>query len=87
MELAIKREVVRPKADGQLLWCALLPLFVLNEGAHRALAGLKHGDSALTRRGWLAEARWQASIATSYVMIARSMLQQSERRNRLERLS
>jgi hypothetical protein len=38
-------------------------------------------------RDWFAEARRQTSIATSYALMARSMLQSSERRRRPERLS
>jgi len=38
-------------------------------------------------RSWLAEARSQASIATSYAHMAKSMLQSSRRDNRQERQS
>jgi hypothetical protein len=36
---------------------------------------------------WIAEARSQASIATSYALMAKSVLQSSERDNRRERRS
>jgi hypothetical protein len=39
------------------------------------------------RGAWFSDARSQASIATSYALMARSMLKSSERRNRPERLS
>ncbi|MBB4196805.1 hypothetical protein GGD83_000582 [Rhodoblastus sphagnicola] len=38
-------------------------------------------------RSWLAEARSQASIATSYALMAKTMLQSSRRDNRQERQS
>ena len=44
-------------------------------------------DEASGARTWFAEAQSQASIATSYALMARSMLQSSERRRRPERLS
>jgi hypothetical protein len=40
-----------------------------------------------TSDSWLAEARSQASIATSYALMAKSMLQSSGRDNRQERRS
>ena len=89
MEMAIKTGPLqrRDGAVGRILRCALLPLFVLAEGAHRVVAGLKHEDEAPASRNWLAEALSQASIATSYALMARSMLQSSERYPRPERLS
>ena len=76
MEAAMKMDLEpkRDRADGRLLFFALLPLFVLAEGMHRAVAGLKHDIAPSTRRAWFAEAKSQASIATSYALIARSML-------------
>ncbi len=61
-------------AEGRLLWCALVPLFALAEGAHRMVAGFKHDGPEAGRRDWLTEAKTQASIATSYVLMARSLL-------------
>ncbi len=89
MEIAIKREAAHDpdREDGRWLWCALLPAFLLVEGARRMVAGLRQEDKASTRRPWFAEAKSQASITTSYVLMARSMLQESERPNRSERLS
>jgi hypothetical protein len=75
--------------EGQLLYCALLPLFVAAETGRRILAQLKGNDQgqASIRRNWLDEARSQTRVATSYVLMATSMLQSSERRRRPERLS
>ena len=88
MEFAMKTSPAQRHdgADALILRYALLPLFVLAEGAHRVVAGLKHEDEAPART-WFAEAQSQASIATSYALMARSMLQSSERRCRPERLS
>ena len=60
--------------DGRILWCALVPLFALAEGTHRVIAGLKHEEAESGRRGWLTEAKTHASIATSYALMARSLL-------------
>ena len=75
--------------EGQLLYCALLPLFLASEGARRIFALLKSNDrrQASTRRNWLDEARSQTCVATAYALMATSMLQSSERRRRPERLS
>ncbi len=59
---------------GRLLWCALVPLFALVEGTHRVLAGLRRDRAALGQRDWLTEAKTQASIATSYALMARSLM-------------
>ena len=67
----------------RLVYCALLPMFLVAEGGRRLLA--EKGDEA--PHDWYAEARRQTSIATSYALMARSMLQSSERRRRPERLS
>ena len=63
--------------------------FSLAEGARRILAHLKSNDpgQAAMRRDWIDEARSQTCVATSYALMARSMLQSSERRRRPERLS
>ncbi len=63
-----------PPAGGRLLWCALVPLFALAEGAHRAIAGARRGEADAGRRDWLTEAKTQASIATSYALMARALL-------------
>jgi hypothetical protein len=75
--------------EGQLLYCALLPVFLAAGGARRFLAHLKSNDpgQAAIRRNWIDEARSQTCVATSYALMARSMLQSSERRRRPERLS
>ena len=75
--------------EGQLLYCTLLPLFLVAGGARRILAHLKSNDpgQAAIRRNWIDEARSQTCVATSYALMARSMLQSSERRRRPERLS
>jgi hypothetical protein len=63
------------RADGRLLYFALLPLFFLSEGIRRAGSELKHGPAPLTPQTWFGEAKSQASIATSYALVALSMLQ------------
>jgi hypothetical protein len=63
-----------PPAAGRLLWLALVPLFALAEGARRAIEGSKPDDAGGSRRGWLTEAKTQASIATSYALMARALL-------------
>jgi hypothetical protein len=75
--------------EGQLLYCTLLPLFLVAGGARRILAHLKSNDpgQAAIRRNWIDEARSQTCVATSYALMARSMLQSSERCHRPERLS
>ena len=75
--------------EGQLLYCTLLPLFLVAEGARRILAHLKNNDQdrTSTRRNWIDEAQSQTCVATSYALMARSMLQSSERRYRAERPS
>ncbi len=88
MEIAMKAAPVQRHdgPEGRILRYALLPLLVMAEGAHRVVAGIKHEDGAPPRT-WFAEARSQASIVTSYALMARSMLQSSERRPRAARLS
>lgn len=60
--------------EGRLLWCALLPLFAVVEGTHRMISGPPRKGALPGRRDWLTEAKTQASIATSYVLMARSWL-------------
>ena len=66
-----------------------LPLFVISEGVSRLYAhyAADKSEPAPTRGSWTAAARSQASIATSCALMAKSMLQSSERRNRPARLS
>ena len=66
-----------------LVYGALFPIFAATEGLHRLHARSAHGDvPAPSEVSWLAEARSGALIAASYVLMARSMLQTSERRPR-----
>ncbi len=77
MEMALKTDLAQSArgTDGRLLCFALLPFFFLYEGARRAASGLKHDAPPLTQGAWFAEAKSQASIATSYALLAISMLQ------------
>ncbi len=67
----------------------LLPLCAISEAVARLYARFSadEGEPAPARGSWASEARSQASIATSCALMAKSMLQLSERRNRPERLS
>jgi hypothetical protein len=89
MRIALKTDLAESpsRMDGRLLCFLLLPFFVVAEGLCRAIAGLKHDIARSTQLAWFAEAKSQASIATSYALLARSMLQGSERRRRAERQS
>jgi len=75
--------------QSRLVYGMLLPLFLVAEGGRRLSERLRSDDEeeALPTRGWFADAQRQTSIATSYALMARSMLQSSERRRRPERLS
>jgi hypothetical protein len=75
--------------QSRLIYALFLPLFVVSEGLSRLLSRYTVDDCepAPARGSWTAEARSQASIATSCALMAKSMLQSSERRNRAERLS
>ena len=75
--------------QSRLVYCALLPLFLATEGGRRLGGRLRADADEETphARGWFADAVRQTSIATSYALMARSMLQSSERRRRPERLS
>ena len=75
--------------QSRIVYGMLLPLFLVTEGGRRLGGRLKADDEddAPPARGWFADALRQASIATSYALMARSMLQSSERRRRPERLS
>ena len=75
--------------QSRLVYCTLLPLFLVTEGGRRLGERLRNDDDedVAPSRGWFADALRQTSIATSYALMARSMLQSSERRRRPERLS
>ena len=82
----------RTRDEGLKWWTvyvAMLPLFAVSEGIQRLMARLQREDDEPSTQynSWSAEVRSQASIATSYALMARSMLQSSERRPRPERLS
>jgi hypothetical protein len=73
----------------RVVYGVLLPLFVVGEGLQRAFShfAVDEDEPVLPRGAWFSDARSHASIATSYALMARSMLKSSERRNRPERLS
>jgi hypothetical protein len=79
----------RQDLQWRLIYALFLPLFVISEGGARLYARYvaDDGEPAPARGSWTVEARSQASIATSCALMAKSMLQSSERRNRAERLS
>jgi hypothetical protein len=77
------------RREGRLLYFALLPLFIASVGGRRVLAHLKshnQGQGSI-RLDWIDEARSQTRVATSFALMATSMLQSSERRRRPERQS
>jgi len=82
---AIRQEALQ----WRVVYGMLLPIFVLGEGIQRVLSHLtdEEDEPAPSRGAWFSDARSHASIATSYALMARSMLKSSERRNRPERLS
>ena len=75
--------------QSHLFFGAVYPLFIAAEGASRVFARMAASEEgpAKRQRPLFAQARANASIATSYALMARSMLQSSERRRRPERLS
>jgi len=79
----------RQDLQWRLIYSLFLPLFAVSEGVSRLYAryAADEFEPAPARGSWTAEARSQASIATSCALMAKSMLQSSERRNRAERLS
>jgi hypothetical protein len=79
----------RQDLQWRLIYALFLPLFLVSEGVSRLYARYvaDECEPAPARGAWTAEARSQASIATSCALMAKSMLQSSERRNRAERLS
>ena len=83
---------VQPRVEGlqsHLFFGLMFPLFIAAEGLARLATRLAGTDEpgARARRPLLAQARANASIATSYALMARTMLQSSDRNNRTERLS
>ena len=77
MEMTLKTDLAQSArgTDGRLLCFALLPFFFLYEGARRTVRGLKRDTAPSTQRACFAEAKSQASIATSYALLAIAMLQ------------
>jgi hypothetical protein len=77
MEMVLKSDPAQSlhRTDGRVLCFALLPFFFLSEGIRRVVRGLKHDAAPSTQRAWFAEAKSQASIATSYALLALAMLQ------------
>ena len=81
-----------PREEGiqsHLFFGAVFPLFIAAEGLTRLLARMGANDEPgpEARGSLLAQARANAAIATSYALMARTMLQSSDRKNRPERLS
>jgi len=89
LALHVAHEPRHEAIEYRLTYGLLLPLFVISEGVARLYShyAAEPDEPAPARGSWRAEARSQASIATSYALMAKSMLQSSERRNRTERLS
>jgi hypothetical protein len=91
MKVAVN--AVPSKSEYDLAWRMfggfLLSLLVVAGGLKALFTWIfTDKDCAKPRsRSWLAEARSQASIATSYAHMAKSMLQSSRRDNRQERRS
>jgi hypothetical protein len=87
--MAMTKKADSTRREGHLLYLTLLPLFLASEGARRILAHLKVNNQGRTskRPNWIDEARSQTCVATSYALMATSMLQSSERRRRPERQS
>lgn len=75
MELKASLSETLRRTPGRLLYFALLPFFFLSEGVRLAFGRLNDATAPLTLRAWFDEARSQASIATSYALLAKSMLQ------------
>ena len=75
--------------QSHLFFGVVFPLFIVAEGLTRLLARMTASDEpdGEIPRSLLAQARANAAIATSYALMARTMLQSSDRKNRPERLS
>jgi hypothetical protein len=75
--------------QSHLFFGVIYPLFLAAEGASRVFARMTAPEEGAKKRHrpLFAQARANASIATSYALMARTMLQSSRRRNRRERLS
>jgi hypothetical protein len=91
MKLAIHPVAARSAEDllWRLLYGVLLVLMVIFSGLKALSTRLVAETTEVqpSSRTWLAEARSQASIATSYALMAKSTLQSSGRDNRQERRS
>lgn len=91
MKLAI--HPVAARSDSDIAWRMLngfLLVLLVIFGGLNALFSRFFADPELvppTSHSWIAEARSQASIATSYALMAKSVLQSSERDTRRERRS
>jgi hypothetical protein len=91
MKSAVQPVTARSEED--LAWRAFggfLLVLLVTAGGMKALFSKVFTDSQHAPdhgRSWLAEARSQASIATSYAVMAKTMLQSSRRDNRQERQS
>jgi hypothetical protein len=91
MKMAV--HTVTTKSEHDLAWRAfggfLLSLLVIAGGLKALFTWIFTDKQCATpkSRSWLAEARSQASIATSYAHMAKTMLQSSRRDNRQERQS
>jgi hypothetical protein len=75
--------------QSHLFFGAVYPFFLAAEGVSRILARYTTPQEGAEkdRRPLFAQARVNASIATSYALMARTMLHSSGRENRRERLS
>jgi len=84
---------VAAKSEGDLAWRVFggfLLVLLVAAGGLKALFTWLFLDTRCApakNRSWFAEARSQASIATSYAHMAKTMLQTSRRDNRQERQS
>jgi hypothetical protein len=75
--------------QSHLFFGAMYPLCIAAEGLSRFFARLASDDDEAEKapRSLFAQARANASIATSYALMARTMLHSSDRKYRSERLS
>ncbi|MCW2282321.1 hypothetical protein M2323_000172 [Rhodoblastus acidophilus] len=91
MKMAINTVTARNEYDlAWRLFGGFLLAVLVTAGALKAAFTWLFTDrncAAPRSRSWLADARSQASIATSYAHMAKSMLQSSRRDNRQERQS
>ena len=75
--------------QGKMTYGVIYPLCVVAHGLSRLLSKMTHeeAETESSRRSLFAEARTDASIATSYALMAWTMLQPSGRHHRPERQS